>query len=294
MRHMENFPMKQKPSWRDWLVITKPMIMFTVAVTAAGGIYLSRPGTSLPFALLIITAIVLTAAGSAVINNVIDRDIDCKMKRTSKRAVASGRIHYRDAAVYGFALLASGMTLIVLFTNTLCIFLALIAFTNYIGMYTLILKRRTPFAAVLGGIAGAMPPLAGATAASGRITPEGMLLFALMFVWQPAHFWYLALHLKKDYAEASIPVLPLCYGDTYTRYQTLLYASCLLPISLLPYGLGMAGSIYLFTACFFTTLFFVLNVLFVFKRIQRPLPMFFYSIFHLLVTFGTLVANRAG
>lgn len=284
--------MKPKPSWRDWIIITKPMIMFTVAVTAAGGIYLSSPGTPLPFALLIITAIVLTAAGSAVINNVIDRDIDCKMKRTSKRAVASGRIHYRDAVVYGFSLVSAGMTIIVLFTNPLCILLAAIAFTNYIGMYTLILKRRTPFAALLGGIAGAMPPLAGATAASGRITPEGCLLFTLMFVWQPAHFWFLALHLKKDYAEASIPVLPLCYGDTYTRYQTLLYVSCLLPVSLLPYGLGMASVTYFFIACVVTTLFLILNILFVLKRIERPLPMFFYSIFHLLVIFGSLVANK--
>lgn len=283
-----------KPSQRDWLVITKPMIMFTVAVTALGGIYLSRHDTPLPFALLIVTAIVLTAAGSAVINNVLDRDIDRKMKRTSKRAIASGRIDYRHAAVYGFSLVAVGMTIIVLFTNTLCILLAAIAFANYIGMYTLLLKRRTPFAAILGGIAGAMPPLAGATAVTGRITPEGLLLFALMFVWQPAHFWYLALHLEKDYAEANIPVLPLCYGDTYTRYQTLLYVACLLPLSLLPYGLGMAGAVYFFVAVTFTTLFFILNVLFVLNRIQKPLPMFFYSIFHLLVTFGTLVANRAG
>lgn len=285
---------QQTHSLRDWLVITKPMIMFTVAVTTLGGIYLSRPDTPALFSALIVTAVVLTAAGSAVINNVIDRDIDARMKRTSRRAIASGRISHKHALIYGISLIAAGLTIIVLYTNTLCIVLAAIAFADYILLYTLLLKRRTPFAALLGGISGAMPPLAGATAATGRLTPEGMLLFTLMFVWQPAHFWYLALHLKEDYRRADIPVMPLCYGDTYTRYQALLYAACLLPVTLLPYGLGMAGHVYLFVAVIFTTFFFIMNILFATNRVKSPLRMFFLSIFHLLVIFGTLVANKAG
>lgn len=277
---------------RDWLTVTKPMIMFTVALTTAGGIYLSRPETPISLVFAAILGVTLCAAGSAVLNNVFDREIDKRMSRTCRRPVAAGRIAPERAILYAVLLTCAGFSILLAFTNLLCVFLVLIAYVTYAGLYTRILKPRTPFAAVPGGIAGAMPPLAGAAAVSGGITSEGLLLFALMFVWQPAHFWYLTLRYKDDYEKASIPVLPLRYGDDYTRFQALLYVTCLLPLSFLPYKLGMAGQMYFLVAGSVTLVFFISNILFVMKRIYSPMRMFFFSITHLFVVFMMMVVDK--
>ncbi len=230
---------------RDYLVLTKPWIMLLLLITTVPAMVLADrgwPGWSIVIATLI--GGVLASGGAGAVNMYIDRDIDGLMVRTRKRPIPRGTVSPRAAAIFGWVLgLASGPWLY-LTVNALTAILALTAFFFYIGPYSLYLKRRTVHNTVLGGVAGAIPPLIGWVAITNRIDIEGVLLFAIVFWWQPPHFWALALDLEEDYRVANIPMMPVVLGEHETKRQTVFYAVMTLMVTLIFGAVARLGAIY--------------------------------------------------
>jgi protoheme IX farnesyltransferase len=233
-------------SWRDFLELTKPKVVALMMLTTVIGMLLAQP--TLPgWSVLVFgnLGIALLAGAAAVINHVVDRRIDLVMARTRKRPVATGKIGMLDALVFAATLALSGMLVLVLMVNTLTAWLTLASLVGYAGVYTLFLKRATPQNIVIGGLAGAMPPLLGWTAVTGQIEGHALLLVLIIFAWTPPHFWALAIHRKEEYAKAGIPMLPVTHGNHFTEIHILLYTLMLLAVSLLPFVTHMSGLIYL-------------------------------------------------
>lgn len=234
-------------SWRDYLELTKPpRVVALMILTSVIGMLLAAPGipgwSVLLFGNL---GIALLAGAAAVVNHVVDQKIDTVMARTRKRPVATGRIAPLDALLFATVLAALGMVVLVWQVNELTAWLTLASLVGYAGVYTLFLKRATPQNIVIGGLAGAMPPLLGWTAVTGQVEGHALLLVLIIFAWTPPHFWALAIHRKEEYAKAGIPMLPVTHGNRYTELHILLYTLMLLAVSLLPFVTGMSGGIYL-------------------------------------------------
>lgn len=249
--HVERLPAQASGesaaiSWRDFLELTKPTVVALMILTSVIGMLLATPG--LPgWGVLLYgnLGIALLAGAAAVVNHVVDQKIDTMMARTRKRPVATGKIAPRDALVYATILAAAGMAILLWQVNALTAWLTLASLVGYAGVYTLFLKRMTPQNIVIGGLAGAMPPLLGWTAVTGQVDGHALLLVLIIFAWTPPHFWALAIHRKEEYAKAGIPMLPVTHGNRYTELHILLYTLILLAVSLLPFVTGMSGLIYL-------------------------------------------------
>ncbi|BES69026.1 heme o synthase [Marinobacter nanhaiticus D15-8W] len=233
-------------TWRDFLELTKPRVVALMMLTAVIGMLLARPGvpdwTVFVFGNM---GIAFLAAAAAVVNHVVDYKIDTVMARTRKRPVATGRVTTMDALVFALTLALAGMLVLVWQVNALTAWLTLASLVGYAGVYTLFLKRATPQNIVIGGIAGAMPPLLGWTAVTGQVDGHALLLVLIIFAWTPPHFWALAIHRKEEYAKAGIPMLPVTHGNRYTELHILLYTLMLIAVSMLPFATGMSGGIYL-------------------------------------------------
>jgi protoheme IX farnesyltransferase len=237
--------------------------------------------------------IALCAAAAAAINHLVDRHIDRKMARTLNRPVAQGRV--APVQVVGFAALLGGlgMAILLLWINALTAWLTLASLLGYAVVYTLFLKRATPQNIVIGGLAGAAPPLLGWTAVTGAVHSHALLLVLIIFAWTPPHFWALALHRKDDYAKADIPMLPVTHGDRYTKLHILLYTILMLVVTLLPYLTGMSGWLYLLGAL-------VLGAGFLYWAIRLYLDSdaalgmttFKYSIIYLLALFAIMLVDH--
>lgn len=239
-----------KPAtWRDFLELTKPRVVALMMLTAVIGMLLARPGvpdwTVFVFGNM---GIALLAGAAAVVNHVVDYKIDTVMARTRKRPVATGRVTTVDALVFALTLALAGMLVLVWQVNAVTAWLTLASLVGYAGVYTLFLKRATPQNIVIGGIAGAMPPLLGWTAVTGQVDGHALLLVLIIFAWTPPHFWALAIHRKEEYAKAGIPMLPVTHGNRYTELHILLYTLMLIAVSMLPFVTGMSGGIYLIGA----------------------------------------------
>jgi len=233
-------------SWRDFLELTKPKVVALMMMTAVIGMLLAEPGLpSLSVLVFGNLGIALLAGAAAVINHVVDQKIDTVMARTKKRPVATGKISPVDALVFATSLALAGMLVLVWQVNSLTAWLTLASLVGYAGVYTLFLKRATPQNIVIGGIAGAMPPLLGWTSVTGQVDGHALLLVLIIFAWTPPHFWALAIHRKEEYAQAGIPMLPGTHGNRYTDLHILLYTLMLRAVSLLPFVTGMSGYIYL-------------------------------------------------
>ena len=249
--HVERLPAQASGestaiSWRDFLELTKPTVVALMILTSVIGMLLATPG--LPGWEVLLygnLGIALLAGAAAVVNHVVDQKIDTMMARTRKRPVATGKIAPRDALVYATVLAAAGMAILLWQVNALTAWLTLASLVGYAGVYTLFLKRMTPQNIVIGGLAGAMPPLLGWTAVTGQVDGHALLLVLIIFAWTPPHFWALAIHRKEEYAKAGIPMLPVTHGNRYTELHILLYTLILLAVSLLPFVTGMSGLIYL-------------------------------------------------
>ncbi|MCS6890586.1 MAG: heme o synthase [Rhodovarius sp.] len=229
---------------RDWIALLKPRVLTLVVYTGAAGL-LVAPGSLHPvlaFAALLCITVAAGAAGA--INMWYDRDIDALMRRTQGRPIPSGRIEPGSALAYGIALAAGSVLLMGLATNWLAAAVLAASILFYVFVYTIWLKRRTPQNIVIGGAAGAFPPLIGWTAVTGSIDIEPLLLFAIIFFWTPPHFWALSLFAHADYQRAGVPMLPVVAGARETRRQVLIYTLVLFPLALSPWFLGMAGGIY--------------------------------------------------
>jgi protoheme IX farnesyltransferase len=284
--------------WRDFFALTKPRVMTLVIFTAICGV-LAAPGSIHPvLAFTAILAIAMGAGGSAVLNMWWEADIDAGMKRTMNRPLPGGRMRREDARDFGVFLSGVSVALMGVAIGWLAAALLLGAIIYYAVIYTMWLKPRTPQNIVIGGGAGAFPPLIGWVAVTGEITAMPILLFAIIFFWTPPHFWALALFVQSDYAKVGIPMLPVVAGEKVTRRQIMIYTLLLAPITVAPWAIGGTSWIYGSVAVVLSALFVVL-ALPVANRMRADedamLPekrLFKYSIVYLFVLFAALVADR--
>lgn len=284
-----------RATWRDYFNLTKPTITLLVVVTVLPGILLASSG-SLPKMTLIISSLVgtwLASSSAAVFNHLVDADIDRNMLRTKRRPVASGRVHNLNAMIFGVTLGVASFLVLSIGASLLAAGLAVIANAFYVLFYTMYLKRRTVQNIVIGGAAGAVGPLIGWASVEPTIGWPAIILFLIIFLWTPPHFWALAIKYKDDYAAAGIPMMPVVKGDQETRRQILLYTLSLLPVIASLTVLGDAGWVYLVGAMAFT-IYFAWMAWKLFKTADNKLamPLFHYSCLYLFGVFGALIIDR--
>ncbi|MBF0518460.1 MAG: protoheme IX farnesyltransferase [Nitrospirae bacterium] len=277
---------------RDHVVLMKPGIVLLVLVTALNGMYMAQRGFP-TFHLILPTmfGIGLSAAGSAVLNNFFDKDIDSLMRRTMVRAIPQGRIYPRSALIFGLVLIVTAIVIFLIYINTFSAILTFISAFIYVIPYTVLMKRRTHLVTHVGSITGALPPVIGYVAVKGIVDIQAFVLFAIMFVWQHPHFWAYALKYKEDYSRAGIPILPISKGIMKTKTLTLIYTIILLPFSVLPYFLAMAGYIYLITSAVLGIIYIVFAVKFYFSESKSDKILFVYSIIYITTVFILLVMD---
>ena len=275
--------------WPDFLELTKPRVVALMLITALIGMCMAVPGF-VPWEPLLLgnIGIGLCAGAAAAINHVVDERIDQKMSRTTNRPVATGRVSQTEALVFAALLAFLGAALLAWTINVLTAILTVASLVGYAFIYTMFLKRATPQNIVIGGLAGAAPPLLGWTAVTGEIHAHGLLLVLIIFAWTPPHFWALAIHRKEEYAAVGIPMLPVTHGNRFTALHILLYTILMFLITLLPFATLLSGWIYLVSAV-------VLGVIFLYLRAKNPkAPMetFKYSINYLLLLFVAMLADH--
>jgi protoheme IX farnesyltransferase len=236
-------------NWRAYLELCKPRVVALIVFTAIVGMLLAVPGVVpvVPFALGAV-GITLASAAAAALNHVVDREADARMKRTDRRPLPTGALDTRRSLVFAAALAALGMFVLAAGVNLLTAVLTFGSMVGYAVIYTLYLKRATPQNIVIGGAAGAMPPVLGWAAVTGEVHAHALLLFLIIFVWTPPHFWALALHKCDEYARVDIPMLPVTHGPELTRLHVLLYTVLLFVVTLLPWLSGMSSYLYLAAA----------------------------------------------
>ena len=280
--------------WRDYYELTKPRVVMLIVFTAVVGMFLAVPSLPGIAALVFGTAgIGLAASSAAVINHVLDARIDEKMARTRSRPLPQGKLNERQALVFAASLCALSMIILTFLVNGLTAILTFASLIGYAIVYTVYLKRATPQNIVIGGAAGAAPPVLGWTAVTGEIHSDALLLFLIIFIWTPPHFWALAIARKDDYKNAGIPMLPVTHGNAFTRRYILLYTILLVLITVMPYLSGMSGLIYLVTAL-------ALGVAFLYYAwrllkndgLDLPMRVFRFSINYLMVLFAALLVDH--
>ena len=284
--------------WRDFLALTKPRVMTLVIFTAICGL-LAAPGTIHPvLGFTAILAISMGAGGSAALNHWWEADLDAGMKRTADRPLPGGRMRREDARDFGIFLSGVAIALMGVAIGWLAGALLLAAVIYYAVIYTMWLKPRTPQNIVIGGGAGAFPPLIGWVAVTGDITAMPLLLFAIIFMWTPPHFWALALFVKTDYANVGIPMMPVVKGERSTRHQVLAYTALLAPVAIAPWLIGGTSWVYGSVAVALSLLFFALALPVGLRNraegetMQPEITLFKFSIYYLFVLFAALVADR--
>jgi len=285
---------EQATSPADFIALLKPRVMSLVVFTGAVGMVVA-PGTLHPvLALVAILCIAVGAGASGCINMWYERDVDAIMRRTRDRPIPAGRIAPRTALEFGIVLAVGSVTLMGLGVNWTAAALLAFAIAFYVFVYTILLKRRTPQNIVIGGAAGAFPPMIGWAAVTGDVSMASVVLFAIIFFWTPPHFWSLALYRAGDYEKAGIPMLPVVAGPAVTRRQILVYSILMLPLTLLPWGMGFAGAVYGVGAAALGLVFIggAISIL-IAKTDAAARWMFRFSILYLALIFGLLVADHA-
>ena len=252
--NVESIPQaaRQPSRWSQYYALTKPRVVQLIVFCAFIGMVLAVPGVpgwqECKLMLAACAGIWLVAAAAAAFNCLVERGIDARMKRTAWRPTARGELSNRQALVFSVLLCAAGSAILLLTVNALTMWLTLATFIGYAVIYTLILKPLTPQNIVIGGASGAMPPVLGWAAMTGQVGHEAWLLFLIIFVWTPPHFWALALYRVEDYRKSGLPMLPVTHGNDFTRLQVFLYTVVLFATCLLPFVVGMSGYVYLFAA----------------------------------------------
>jgi protoheme IX farnesyltransferase len=275
----------------DYLELTKPKVQSLLLLTT---ITTMEVAGSPPASRIALTCLggYLSAGGAGAVNHWFDRDIDARMKRTATRPIPAGRISPRAALTFGVALAALSFVQLSLTVNVLAASLALCGFVGYVGVYTMYLKRRTPHNIVIGGAAGAIPPLVGWAATRGSLSWTAVYLFAIVFYWTPPHFWALSLLMKDEYEKVGIPMMPVVRGEQETRRQILLYSLLLYAVTQLPFCAGEFGGIYL-VASMVLGLAFVGGAVRLYRRADRSsaLKLYLFSLLYLALLFGAMVAD---
>src|SRR4051794_8596335 len=284
--------------WRDFLALTKPRVMSLVVFSGLCGLLVAPLRLPLVLGFTAILCIALAAGACGALNQWYEADLDAKMRRTAKRPLPAGRMDRQTALHFGVGLSGFSVLLMGLATNWLAAILLAASILFYLLVYTVWLKPRTAQNIVIGGAAGAFPPLIGWVSATGHFAPLPLLLFAIIFLWTPPHFWALSLFVRSDYAAAGIPMLPVVAGVQNTRQQIFLYSLPMAAAAVAPWPLGLAGPIYGITAAVLSLVFVVLAGRVLANRATEPAEMgpekklFAYSVFYLFALFTVLVADR--
>jgi protoheme IX farnesyltransferase len=281
-------------TWRDYKELTKPNVVLLMILTSAIGMFMAVPGM-VPWHVLILgnLGIALCAGSAAAVNHLVDQRVDQKMTRTHNRPIAQGRVTNLQAAIFAAILGGLGLYILIVWINPLTAWLTLASLVGYAFIYTLFLKRATPQNIVIGGLAGAAPPLLGWTAVTGSVHGHALLLVLIIFAWTPPHFWALAIHRREEYAAVGIPMLPVTHGVAFTKLHILLYTILLFLITLLPFATHMSGPLYLLGAV-------VLGLGFLYWAIElmrgkndnAPMETFKYSIVYLMALFVVMLADH--
>lgn len=285
---------KKHASWRDYLTLTKPNVVLLLLLTALVGMCLATP-TWVPWQIMIpgLIGIGLMSGSAAAVNHLVDRHIDARMARTLRRPLPSGALSPKRVLTFAAVIGALGFAVLALWVNMLTAWLTFASLIGYAMVYTMYLKRATPQNIVIGGLAGAAPPLLGWTAVTNEIHPFAILLVMIVFTWTPPHFWALAVHRAKDYAKAEIPMLPVTHGIEFTKTCILLYTVLLGIICLLPYIVGMSGIIYLVGSSILSIWFLVYAWKLKFAPTKHTaFNMFKFSIWQLFALFILLLADH--
>lgn len=279
---------------RDYWELCKPNVVALMILTSVIGMLLAVPG-AVPLKVLLLgnLGIALCAGAAAAVNHLVDRHVDLKMARTVNRPIAKGRVTPTNALLFALVLGLTGMGILLVFINPLTAWLTLASLLGYAVVYTLFLKRATPQNIVIGGLAGAAPPLLGWTAVTGTLDGHALLLVLIIFAWTPPHFWALAVHRRKEYANAAIPMLPVTHGERYTRVHILLYTLILLAVSVLPFATGMLHLTYLLGALVLGAIFlgYALRML-LRPELDSGMATFRYSIIYLMLLFVIMLVDH--
>ncbi|MFK8082062.1 MAG: heme o synthase [Granulosicoccus sp.] len=280
--------------WRDYLEITKPKVVLLLVFTALVGMALAVPfWLPLQETFFGLLGIGLASSSAAAINHVIDQRSDAIMKRTENRPIPQGALTTRQCLVFAVVIGVVAMVMLVTLVNVLTAVLTFFSLIGYAIVYTVYLKRATPQNIVIGGAAGAMPPVLGWAAVTNEVTAAPLLLFLIVFIWTPPHFWALAIHRRDDYAKVDIPMLPVTHGIPFTRIQIMLYTILLVIVSIFPYLIQMSGFLYLAGAV-------VLGVMFLWhawkmfdeEATRQPIKTFVFSINYLMWLFGIMLVDH--
>jgi protoheme IX farnesyltransferase len=281
-------------TWRDYKELTKPNVVLLMILTSAIGMFMAVPGM-VPLHVLILgnLGIALCAGSAAAVNHLVDQRVDQKMTRTHNRPMAQGRVSNTQATLFAAIMGGLGMYILIVWINSLTAWLTLASLVGYAFVYTMFLKRATPQNIVIGGLAGAAPPLLGWTAVTGHIDGHALLLVLIIFAWTPPHFWALAIHRREEYALVEIPMLPVTHGVAFTKLHILLYTILMVLVTMLPYATRMSGPLYLLGAL-------VLGAGFLYwaialmrgKNPNAPMETFKYSIVYLMSLFVVMLVDH--
>ena len=280
------------PQWRAYVELTKPRVVSLMMFTVLVGMLLSTHAL-IPWRIWLFAplGIALVAGSAAAINHLVDRRIDAVMARTRRRPLPTGALDAMQVLGFAAVLGAAGMAVLVLFTNVLCAVLTFASLVGYAVVYSMLLKHATPHNIVIGGAAGAAPPLLGWVAVTGHVDPGALVLFLIIFVWTPPHFWALAIHRRDDYARADVPMLPVTHGVAFTAGRILSYTVLLVLVTLVPFAIGMSGWLYLAGALPLGARF--LWFAWKLRRDTRlAMPAFRWSIVYLFALFAVLLADH--
>jgi len=284
-----------KATWRDYYDLCKPKVVMLLLLTSVVGVVLASPPGGISIFILLVSTlgIGLGAAAGAVINQVVERESDARMARTENRPLPQGRVSQQNAFIFAVLMAAASVFVLTAWINVTTAVLTFASMIGYAVVYTMYLKKATPQNIVIGGLAGATPPLLGWTSVTGSIDPQGVLLVLIIYTWTPPHFWALAIHRRDDYAKVNLPMLPVTHGIEFTKYSILGYTVLMFISTLLPYLAYMRGEIYLISAVLLGLYFFykVFMLMFSSKK-NAAISTFVYSINYLMLLFIAMVFDH--
>tara|TARA_B100001057_G_scaffold321065_1_gene321267 strand:- start:56 stop:922 length:867 start_codon:yes stop_codon:yes gene_type:complete len=279
---------------RSYYELCKPNVVYMMLICAFVGMLLAEESvSSFGYLFVSLTGIAFCAASAAAVNQVIDRNTDASMTRTDQRPLPQGELSPTHASLFALIIGILGALILYLYVNTLTMILTLSSLVGYAFIYTVYLKRATPQNIVIGGLAGAAPPLLGWSSITNTIDPYALLLVLIIFVWTPPHFWALAIYRKDEYAKESIPMLPVTHGVAFTKLQIVLYTIILFIVSVLPYVVLMSGEIYLFSALILSTIFLYYSINLYFSNDNEDaMSTFQFSIYYIFLIFLALLIDH--
>ena len=282
-------------TWHEYYELCKPKVVALLLLTSVVGVVLASPPGEISLFILIMSTlgIGLGSAAGAAINQIVERESDARMARTEKRPLPQGRVSQQNAFIFAMLMAAASVFVLTAWINVLTAVLTFASMIGYAVIYTMYLKKATPQNIVIGGLAGATPPLLGWTSVTGTIDPHGLLLVLIIYTWTPPHFWALAIHRRDDYAKVNLPMLPVTHGIEFTKYSILGYTILMFMVTLLPYLTYMRGEFYLLSAVLLGLYFFYKVFMLMFSdRKNAAISTFVYSINYLMLLFIAMVVDH--